>query len=163
MRHRKLTNVVREEFLSRWLKQTENASNRWLGKACVWAAWIGLLLGATTPPHGTGLTVCFLKAATGIPCPGCGLTRSLSCGMRGMFLESWHYHPMGLIILALFFATAATTLMPSLRTRLAQYIDSRPKMFDSVYVAFVFAFVSFGLLRALVHLTQVSLTQWPGF
>jgi len=65
-----------------------------LGKPCLFAAWSGLFLAAVTPPHGAGFTVCWLKASTGIPCPGCGLTRSLSCALRGMFMESWQYHPM---------------------------------------------------------------------
>ena len=40
------------------------------------------------------------------------MTRSLSCGIRGMFLESWEYHPMGLFVLALFVVTAAQSLFP---------------------------------------------------
>src|SRR5690349_13366748 len=88
-----------------------SASRRWLGGPSIFAAWVGLCLAFVTPPHGTGFTVCWLNAATGVPCLGCGLTRSLSCCLRGMFRESWHYHPMGLAVLALFMAIAAASVL----------------------------------------------------
>jgi hypothetical protein len=126
------------------------ASARWLSRPCLCAAWTGLSLAFVTPPHGTGLTVCWLKSATGIPCPGCGLTRSLSCGLRGMFTESWHYHPMGLLILALFFTLAGASILKRFRAWLVIMINSNEKLFKFLYLGFVFAFVGFGFLRAMV-------------
>jgi len=39
---------------------------------------------------------CLFRAATGIPCPGCGLTRSLSSIWRGDVLLSVRFHPLGI-------------------------------------------------------------------
>ncbi|MDR3710893.1 MAG: DUF2752 domain-containing protein [Capsulimonadaceae bacterium] len=39
--------------------------------------------------------LCVFHAVTGLPCPGCGMTRSLICLMHGRFHESFLYHPLG--------------------------------------------------------------------
>lgn len=141
--------------LACWIVQSGGVSRRWLGRTPVCVAWLGLLLAAVSPPHGTGFTLCWLKAATGLPCPGCGLTRSLSCGVRGLFLESWQYHPMGLLILALFVFTAGTSLLPAgRRERLARYMESRAVLFNALYLAFAASFIGYGLVRALAELPQ---------
>ena len=69
-----------------------------------------------------------------------------------MFLESWHYHPFGLFILALFIFTAVQSLLPKIyRDRIAEYMQTRAIIFNSFYLVFVTAFVGFGLARALLH------------
>ena len=140
---------------ARWLSERRRVSRVWLGKECVAVSWLGLLLAIVSPPHGTGFIACWLNAATGIPCPGCGLTRSLSCSIRGMFLESWHYHPLGLVILGLFLFTAVQSLLPkACRHNLAGYMQSRAPAFNALYVVFVVAFVGYGATRALLHLAH---------
>lgn len=139
------------EAIRDWLAKPEGASRRWLGKPCVWAAWLGLSLAALTPPHGAGINICWLNSCTGLPCPGCGLTRSLSCGLRGMFAESWGYHPMGLLILTLFLVVAGISLLPAATQRnLCRYIESHARLFNSLYLGFVGAFVCFGIVRGVV-------------
>ena len=46
-------------------------------------------------PHSHG-PACIFRLTTGIPCPGCGMTRSLSSIWRGDFLLSLRFHPLGL-------------------------------------------------------------------
>jgi len=141
----------------RWLNQRQPASTIWLGKYCVAAAWLGLFLAVISPPHGSGVSVCWFHACTGLPCPGCGMTRSLSCGIRGMFHESWEYHPLGLFVLALFVVTAAQSLLPKLlRDRLVRFIESSPKVFNTLYLVFLILFVAFGTARALLHLGDLA-------
>ena len=135
-----------------WISEPNHASRLWLGKPCVIVAWLGLFLAVVSPPHGSGISVCWVEQATGLPCPGCGLTRSLSCGIRGMFPESWHYHPMGLFILVLFVFIAAQSLLPKPhRDGLARHVQARAKAANIFYLMFVTAFVSFGVARALLH------------
>jgi hypothetical protein len=135
------------------LDPAHHAGARWLGKPCVAAAWLGLLLAVISPPHGSGVALCWFESSTGLPCPGCGMTRSLSCGIRGMFHESWEYHPMGLLVLALFVVTAAQSLFPKpIRNRLMRFIEAHGRVFNTFYLVFIIAFVSFGTVRALVHL-----------
>jgi len=133
-----------------WMNGRYSASGRWLGKPCIIAAWAGLLSAILTPPHGTGFTICWLKSATSLPCPGCGLTRSLSCVLRGMFTESWHYHPFGFLVLALFVTITAASLLPRLRNYLICLIESNSRMSNILYLGFVISFVAFGLVRSLV-------------
>jgi hypothetical protein len=42
--------------------------------------------------------LCTFKAATGHPCPGCGLTRSMLCLGHGSFSESVRFHPLGPVV-----------------------------------------------------------------
>jgi hypothetical protein len=44
--------------------------------------------------------VCALKVLTGIPCPTCGLTRSLCHALRGDWSASLGYHPAGILLAA---------------------------------------------------------------
>ncbi len=150
--------------LHSWLHRPEHVHRRWFGKMPVRVAWLGLLLAVLSPPHGTGVTLCLFRACTGIPCPGCGMTRSMSCGLRGMFLESWHYHPLGLIILALFIATALLSLLPGLwQQRLARAMESRAFLFNILYLGFLFVFIAFGVTRAFLHLLHLYQGCWNVF
>ena len=80
----------------------------------------------------------WVYGTTGVPCPGCGVTRSLSCGLRGLWLESWNYHPMGLLILALFAFTAAQSLLPrAARERVTCWMQHHALAFNSAYLLFV--------------------------
>ena len=50
-------------------------------------AFTALILGAfILPTQGIGLSMCALKTTAGIPCPGCGLTRSVTGVFHGRFL-----------------------------------------------------------------------------
>ncbi len=45
---------------------------------------------------------CLFYHLTGLPCPGCGLTRSFVCLGHGRLWESLHWHPLGPAIFLLF-------------------------------------------------------------
>lgn len=73
-------------------------------------SWIGVVLfvvlGRIVEPDsrgfGTherlGLPACRLKATTGLPCPGCGVTTSLTLASQGRVAESLRNQPMGLLL-----------------------------------------------------------------
>ena len=127
--------------------------NRWFGKYTSRVAWVALMLAFLLPPKGIGFSLCWLRGQFHIPCPGCGLTRSLSCAVRGKFYESWLLHPFGPCILALFFAVALISLLPEKkRAQLASGMERRAHFFRTVSVVFVTAFCAYGLLRALLQL-----------
>ena len=51
-----------------------------------------------------GLTVgCPIKAATGLPCPGCGLTRGCMALLRLDFAGAFHWHPLSFLVPIIFF------------------------------------------------------------
>lgn len=43
------------------------------------------------------IALCGLKVWTGYPCPGCGMTRSVTCLARGDLAGSLHFHPLGVV------------------------------------------------------------------
>lgn len=53
----------------------------------------GTLVLAYTGLHGP---LCYFRFLTGLPCPGCGLTRSLESLWHGRLLLSIRYHPLGI-------------------------------------------------------------------
>jgi hypothetical protein len=63
--------------------------------------------------------VCMFHALTGLPCPGCGLTRSFVCLAHGRLFDSLRYHPLGPALFAFISATiiyaCAERLFPGLR------------------------------------------------
>ena len=44
--------------------------------------------------------MCIFHNLTGVPCPGCGLSRSIISALHGDFLLSMNYHRLGLFTLA---------------------------------------------------------------
>lgn len=51
---------------------------------------VGILLLAATI---SGRGICYFRQMLGIPCPGCGLTRSFLLILQGSFAEAWQLHP----------------------------------------------------------------------
>ncbi|MDY7109163.1 MAG: DUF2752 domain-containing protein [Planctomycetota bacterium] len=135
------------------------AYRRWFGRTTVCLAWLVPIMALVHPPHGLGVPVCWLHGTTGIPCPGCGLTRSLSCAVRGLFAESWAYHPFGLFFLAFFLIVIAESLLPrARRVELARFIRRNRTITDAAYSALAASFVVFGLARAAAHIATADVT-----
>lgn len=59
---------------------------------------------------------CQFRALTGIPCPGCGLTRSLTAAVHGRIGDSFRHHRLGAMtlvyILVQFFHRLGLILLP---------------------------------------------------
>ena len=70
-----------------------------LAAASICVASVGAVaLGAMSGEDaGQGPTLCPFRLATGLPCPFCGLTRSLFALGRGDVAESVHLSPLGLV------------------------------------------------------------------
>lgn len=133
------------------------ASGRWIGRNTFAAAWIALLVAAVHPPRSLAFTLCWFQGTTGLPCPGCGMIRSLSCALRGDVQRSWDYHPFGFPFLTLFMILAAISLVSEdRRSKLAILLDRFPQWSNSVYAAFVGSFLTYGLGRLVVHLLSFA-------
>lgn len=114
-------------------------------------AWLILLVAVVHPASGTALVLCPSRLVLDAPCPGCGLTRSLSCAVRGQIEASVAQHPFGLPILALAIAAAVLPLVPAqARADAAQRLGLGRRARVVAAAAAVAVFLAFGLLRVAV-------------
>jgi hypothetical protein len=128
----------------------------------VLVAWIcGALLGLSRllPAQGIpsflpGLDTCAFHAATGLPCPGCGLTRAFVAISHGRFHQAWGLHPFAFPLYAVCLAGLASPWglrrFPAL---------SRPRTLRLARwsaVAFLVAMMAFGTWRMVLVLHHPS-------
>ena len=45
------------------------------------------------------LSLCLFKNTIGVECPGCGMTRAISCVFHGDFVGAWQYNRLVAIVL----------------------------------------------------------------
>ena len=112
---------------------------------------IGLLAAlAWHPSHGLNIQLCPIMDALGVPCPGCGLTRSMSCSLRGLWTEAWQYHPWGPVFLAYLMGAIIVCLVP-LDSRIGQAfaVVRRLRVTHVACCAGTAGFVAFGIARAV--------------
>lgn len=57
-----------------------------------------MAFGAATDVEPNGPTLCPFRLVTGLPCPFCGLTRSMFALGRGDFSGSVHFSPIGPLV-----------------------------------------------------------------
>ncbi len=79
-----------------------NAGAIFLLLSGVFAASILLPLPSPTGQIAHLPSVCLFYTLTGLPCPGCGLTRSFVCLGHGHLRESLHWHPLGFVCYGVF-------------------------------------------------------------
>lgn len=60
-----------------------------LGAALAW-----VILAHWVPPDGVEFSICAFRRLTGIPCPGCGMTRAFAHLAKGHLAEGLHLHPL---------------------------------------------------------------------
>lgn len=131
-----------------------------------WSAFVatailaGAVLGALAIGDwsGDGPTLCWFRGISGLPCPGCGLTRAVIHLARGELTRSFVLHPFGVPVLAWACVAATGPLWPrSLKRRVEAWLEDRRQAVDRSYRVLVYSFVGYGALRLLV----VALGYWP--
>lgn len=126
-------------------------------RATLLVAWGTLAVAVAHPPHGTGVPLCWMKATTGLPCPGCGLMRSVSCLARGRFAESWRYHPFGTLVLGVCVCIVAGPLLPQGRRDTMNGAPRAESKRRAAYALLVGAFLLHGTARAVFILLSADL------
>ncbi|HEY4330784.1 MAG TPA: DUF2752 domain-containing protein [Phycisphaerae bacterium] len=100
------------------------------------------LLGSS---FGVGLPCAFHKM-TGMPCPGCGLTRSVLALLHGNMTDSIGYHPFGpLLLLGLLTALAAGSLPAGNKMRLLKWVSTFESHTGFTAIALGLLVVTWGL------------------
>ncbi len=121
---------------------------------------LALALSFALPKDGVEIALCWFNALTTLPCPGCGLTRSITHLSNLDGVGALALHPFGAIVYVIMLASMTMGLMPdSARTRVWTALISRSAVFDRITRATVALFFIFGFARLLAVLT--GLVEWP--
>ena len=115
--------------------------------AVVGAAGIASAFALSADHIENGPTICPFRLATGLPCPGCGLTRSWVYLAHGRWTDSVIAHPFGVVAAALVVALIVTVVRARARG------DDPPELDVVVrrrwFLAIVGAWVAFAVGRLL--------------
>ncbi|MBX3271212.1 MAG: DUF2752 domain-containing protein [Sandaracinaceae bacterium] len=111
-----------------------------------------VMLGASflLPESGMGLPLCWIKALTGLPCPGCGLTRSITNISHLHFADAAGFHPFGFPLYALSLVLVVALVWPRARRTLVRSLVRHDALARRAYWAFVGSFIVFGVGRIAV-------------
>jgi hypothetical protein len=123
---------------------------RLFARPTILCAWAALAIAVLHPPHETGLQLCWMHASTGVPCPGCGVIRSMASAAHGVAERSWDYHPFGIPLLLGFASIAIISVLPlGAREEIARHLSKRAAIVNVLTVALLAGFIAFGAARAL--------------
>lgn len=104
---------------------------------------------AASAGFGRPIHRCPFRAWTGLPCPGCGLSRALSRMMRGEWADSLRLHPFAFYVIVWGGMLAGSALLPpQRRLRWAAgwaALEARTRL----HAAMPIAFAAYGLARLL--------------
>ena len=128
------------------------ARSRWAPLAAV-AALVALHF---SPRTGLGLPLCMFRQLTGLPCPGCGLTRSLIVLAHGDLATAARMHPAGFPLFLLLLALALLALAPAAWRRVvAGWFETHPAAVNRVAAGM-------GIAVALYGVGRLAWLWWSG-
>jgi hypothetical protein len=100
------------------------------------------------PPAGLGFDLCLFKVTTGRPCPGCGLTRSVSSALTGQLGQAVSHHPFGPLVLLAALLVASSLLWPrAFSDRVGEQLGRQRAILAGAAWVLLAAFLAFGVLR----------------
>ena len=97
-----------------------------------------LIYGATNKLLLGDFQLCFWRALSGFPCPGCGLTHAGLYFLRGNFKESFFWHPLFLPLII----TLAAGCLPHNLCKIADQIKANRKWLTLLIAASLALFVA---------------------
>ncbi len=97
-----------------------------------------------------GSASCLIRAATGVACPGCGMTRAVAALLHGDLSNMWELHPLAPVVVIEVLVVWATW---------GWIVFVRRRAFDEVLLLWMLG-INLGLLL-LVWITRLSLGALP--
>jgi len=106
------------------------------------------------PLEGLGVDLCVLHSTTGLPCPGCGMSRAISAISQGQLSTALALNPFALLAWPLFLVLAVVTVAPrGVYERFERWVDARAAPIARGYRLCFTAFAAFGAIRFLLFLS----------
>ncbi len=122
---------------------------------CIGFLIAGLLLIASQT-LGLRIYACPFHLSTGLPCPGCGLTRGTLALVQGRWQESWRYHPFSPLVPIGGVLLILSLLLPEpRRQRLLAAVEMVERKTALAYLILA-ALMIFGLWRMGSHFSDVG-------
>ena len=120
----------------------------------LWALFIvGLLSFEASPAH--GLVLCPFRFITGLSCPGCGMTRACMAAVRGHWVESLSYHPLGVAFVLAFTLTASLRAVELWRGQRVALASPWARLLRLGSIAVLIFVMAFGALRLGLELAGI--------
>ncbi|MDQ7821485.1 MAG: DUF2752 domain-containing protein [Candidatus Eremiobacteraeota bacterium] len=108
-----------------------------------WGALAVLLLSFLIPSGFFKHTLCTFKVLTGLPCPGCGISRSILQISHGHFIKAFRFNPMGFpVYLFLIFCSFYNFIPQEIRDRVDSFLLRHKKacaLASALFVALLLA------------------------
>ena len=110
---------------------------------------ICLFLSIFLPVNGLGIDICWFKHLYELPCPGCGLTRCVTCITQGQWIEAVRFHALGPVIYLVMVTNIVLLTLPlKARRSLFLWLIRHDSIMKRFYFLFVTCFLIYGVLRA---------------
>ena len=134
---KKIYAALRVPWLSRLLSDT---------KLCWGISLVAGVLGITYL-FGLKLWPCMFANLTGLPCPGCGMTRAMKAMAQGQWSEALAFHPFSPFFLLFGLLVFLAAILPArLRARLVSAVRAVEKA-SSLPTLILLMTLTYGLLR----------------
>jgi hypothetical protein len=110
-------------------------------------------LSVALPLEGFGVDMCWFYSTFQLPCPGCGLTRSVTHIAHLDWTAAWRYNPFGFAAYGFFLIMALAGILPTpALTRLREATRRYANTLHWITMLILSGLLAFGALRLVLYL-----------